>query len=855
MASLASFANSHLTTLPDPAFSIGHDGHLRHHFVLFPKVPYSSSNYTNSRYTTYRTDTLPQPIRNHPIWTIHIRAQEGPIDVLIHEAVEPALWPLLRNTANIRQSFDYPHDLLAARSLRFRLTNTSTEADQPANAPSQTIHVVVPRLAPHEWNRIYRIYQYPRAPADEDSGVARAFPHLSTGAVLRGEYLVRGAVVAPTAPLAPFGDKTPAAYDGFADLRGVRLPRSTIDACRTWARVTSWHEQRSRSSDGTKGNAPDALPLQLPLRPADIDIDAALRGSWHRSVSAGLEPAFPLMAEKDDERSRFWAAIDAVASNRGVHLLLFLALGSLAIDVVARGSFKIVDDVVPALAEAAADFWATLQEVWAFGVAVFGAVVVVLERRSPSRCSPALLRDAPIMSSSDASADTSDTSDATSTETLSPSSPAIQPADHSSTALIGGLELEIEEHVQLQIASNAGVRSFFAIGPDASARNMIYFFPEYEFQRSVHPYSYRMRAFYHPFEFIPRHSQVWTIHTRVNTPYNAELYIVEDLEGGDEWPHFNPSPKPDPYHLPPLPDLKTKPGEENHVHYLPLLRDARGGLSEDVVVHVPKLAPGEPNRVYRFYLYPWRGARRSGGGLESHYKQYYVDHGAYPEVPRCAVVAPPSAGDWVAHADGYIVSDLMIGYCEWMGYVADWVEGCIRAGAAGYDLSAVPEPVDEDSDGNWGPALSNMPGRGVVGSQSVSDLTSVETDEEEPFYLDLLYGPRTKSGDVFGDRSCHLLRLFALARADWKEVRDDAWEDEEAYYLGLLYDPRKKTKDLEDEDSFNLRRLFGEPEEDVKLYYSLQIYYDGMADLDYDADDETSEYMNPIPEHYWFALG
>ncbi|KAK8174260.1 hypothetical protein IWX90DRAFT_512620 [Phyllosticta citrichinensis] len=456
------------------------------------------------------------------------------------------------------------------------------------------------------------------------------------------------------------------------------------------------------------------------------------------------------------------------------------------------------------------------------------------------------------MSSSDASADTSD---ATSTRTLSPSSPAIQHADISSTALIGGLDLKIEEHVQLQIANNAGVRSFFAIGPDASARNMIYFFPEYEFKRSVHPFSYRMRAFYHPFEYIPRHSQVWTIHARVETPYNVELYIVEDLEGDGEWPHFDPSPKPDPYRLPTLPNLETKPGEENHVHYLPLLRDARCGLSEDVVVHVPKLEPDEANRVYRFYLYPWRGARRSGGGVDSHYTQYYVDHGAYPKVPRCAVVAPPSAGDWIAHADGYIVSDLMISYCEWMGYIADWVEGCIRAGAAGYDLSAVPEPVDEDSDGNWGPHLSNLPGRGVVGSQSVSDLTSVETDDEEPFYLDLLYGPRTRSGDVFGDRSCHLLRLFAMTRADWKEVKDDAWEDEEAFYLGLLYDPRKKTKDLEDEDSFNLRRLFGEPEEDVKLYYELQVYYDGMAELDYDADDETSEYMNPIPEHYWFALG
>ncbi|KAK7613769.1 hypothetical protein JOL62DRAFT_553960 [Phyllosticta paracitricarpa] len=477
------------------------------------------------------------------------------------------------------------------------------------------------------------------------------------------------------------------------------------------------------------------------------------------------------------------------------------------------------------------------------------------------------------------------TSKATSKTSLSSATlPINSPRLHATPpkALIGRLNLQIEEHIREQIAKNEGVRSSFTIGPDATTRNVVYFFPEHEFLRSYHPFSYRMRAFYHPIEHIPRHSQVWTIHTRVEWPYNVDIYVVEDLTG--EYPRRHPSP---PKQQQPerknriycdLPDLRTAPGDANRVHYLPLLRDAREGVPpENVVVHVPPLRPDEANRVYRFYLYPWSGARRSGGGggggngssIHSRYLQYYVGHhhlekrGAYPEMPRCAVIAPASAGGTVAHgADGLVVGPLTRAYCEEMGSVADWIEACVRAGAAGYDASDMPAPVDEESEDDWGPLLGAAPAMGAVGSRSVSDLTMVEEkeeeeddddDEEEPFYLDLLFASRERSADVCDARSFNLSRLFALTRGEWREVVEDAWEDEEAYGLGLLFDPREETKDLDDEDSFNLRRLFEEPEEDEELNEVEKVFWDGVYDEVYQADDEFSD-DEPIAKHFWFAL-
>ncbi|KAK7525288.1 uncharacterized protein IWZ02DRAFT_231042 [Phyllosticta citriasiana] len=375
MDSLASFANSHETTLPDPSFSIGPDGHLRHDFVLTPDVPFSSSNYTDCLYTTRQSTTLPQPIRHHPIWTIHIRARAGPIDVMIHEMLEPALWPCNPHSSSTdapQQSFEHPRDLLAARAMRFRLMNRV--AGEPMAVPFQRFHVVVPRLAaPREWNRIYRVFLYPRASSDEQSGVARALPNLSTAAARHAEALVRrGAVVAPSARLAPSGGDKYNDSDGFADFRGVRLPPSTVAVCRTWARVAAWQGERMRSGDA----ALDARPL----RPLDCNIDKAMTGNWHRSVSARPESAFPLMFEEEDnDSSPFWAAVDAVASSHSLKLLLVLAVAAFLVDIVAYGSFKVVDDVFPALVEGMANLLATVRLIWDLVVEVFAIIVYVLD--------------------------------------------------------------------------------------------------------------------------------------------------------------------------------------------------------------------------------------------------------------------------------------------------------------------------------------------------------------------------------------------------------------------------------------------------------------------------------------------
>lgn len=383
--SLASFSNTDLYTLPDPSFSIGQDGHLRHHFVFIPQVPYSSSTCADAKYTTHRTKKLPHPIRQHPIWTLHIRAEPRPLEIFIHEAIEPSLWPLVRPYADTERHFNPSADLLTTRSLRFRIT--SSAANQPTTDPIQHFHVVVPRLARHEWNRIYRVFLYPRVPLAPNSGIGGTFPLLSIAAARAGEQRVSGAVHTPSASLCPpfAGRNAIDAHESFADLDGVRLAPSTVDTCRAWGRVSSWHAASCRLRDA------NMLPPDAPLvRPRDVLLDKCLPGRWYRSVSAGPESAFPQLRDEERESAvskAVWAFVDGVVRSRAVRALLLSLLAVWLVDLAARGTFKVVDDVVPAVVDdvvpavvkGATSFVDEMRRIGAASVAAYRAVVYVLE--------------------------------------------------------------------------------------------------------------------------------------------------------------------------------------------------------------------------------------------------------------------------------------------------------------------------------------------------------------------------------------------------------------------------------------------------------------------------------------------
>ncbi|KAK8220297.1 hypothetical protein IWZ01DRAFT_487618 [Phyllosticta capitalensis] len=133
------------------------------------------------------------------------------------------------------------------------------------------------------------------------------------------------------------------------------------------------------------------LPPDAPLvRPRDVLLDKCLPGRWYRSVSAGPESAFPQLRDEERESAvskAVWAFVDGVVRSRAVRALLLSLLAVWLVDLAARGTFKVVDDVVPAVVDdvvpavvkGATSFVDEVRRIGAASVAAYRAVVYVLE--------------------------------------------------------------------------------------------------------------------------------------------------------------------------------------------------------------------------------------------------------------------------------------------------------------------------------------------------------------------------------------------------------------------------------------------------------------------------------------------